>query len=205
MRKLAVFFPGIGYTADMPLLHYSRRLAASRGYEIKLLPYGGFPRGVRGDREKMAACWQLALSQAEEMLADTDLTAYDDVLFVGKSIGTVVAARLASRSPAADRIRMVLYTPMEDTFVYPFDRAIVFTGDADPWVGGADSRVPELCRRRGIPCFVIPQANHSLESGDCLEDVRVLSRIMAETARFMDGSRDDAISAEQPDNTNGEP
>jgi len=197
MRKLAVFYPGIGYTADMPLLYYSRRLAASRGYEIKLLPYGGFPQGVRGDREKMAACWQLALTQAEAMLADTDLTTYDGILFVGKSIGTVVAARFAARSPAAGRIRLVLYTPMEDTFVYPFDDAVVFTGDEDPWVGGMDSRIPELCHRRGIPCFRIPRANHSLESGDCLEDIRALSCVMEETARFMDGSRDTA-------DTNGE-
>ena len=204
MRKLAVFFPGIGYTADMPLLYYSRSLAAERGYEIKLLPYGGFPRGVRGDRDKMAACWQLALTQAEEMLADTDLTAYDDILFVGKSIGTVVAARLASRSPAAGRIRLILYTPMEDTFVYPFDDAIVFTGDADPWVGATDSRIPELCRRRDIPCVRFPEANHSLEIGDGLRDVRALSRVMEETAGFMDGSRNAVIPAQQPDNTNGE-
>ena len=168
MRKLAVFFPGIGYTVEMPLLHYSRRLAAARGYEIKLLPYGGFPRDVRGDREKMAECYRRALTQAEDMLADTDMTVYDEILFVGKSVGTIVAARLAAKSPAADRIRLVLYTPMEDTFVYAFDRAIVFTGADDPWVGGADSCIPDLCRRRGIPCLGIPRANHSLESVDCL-------------------------------------
>ena len=34
MKKLAVFFPGIGYTVDKPLMHYSRRLAANAGFEI---------------------------------------------------------------------------------------------------------------------------------------------------------------------------
>ena len=33
MKKLAVFFPGIGYTADKPLLYYSRKLAAELDYE----------------------------------------------------------------------------------------------------------------------------------------------------------------------------
>ena len=33
MSKLAVIFPGIGYTVDKPLLHYSRRIAADLGYE----------------------------------------------------------------------------------------------------------------------------------------------------------------------------
>ena len=54
-RKLAVFFPGIGYTMDRPLLHFSRRIAADLGYELRPLPYTGFPSGVRGDREKMEA------------------------------------------------------------------------------------------------------------------------------------------------------
>lgn len=33
MKKLAVFFPGIGYTVDKPLMHYSRRLAAEAGFQ----------------------------------------------------------------------------------------------------------------------------------------------------------------------------
>ena len=27
MKRLAIVFPGIGYTAEKPLLHYSRRIA----------------------------------------------------------------------------------------------------------------------------------------------------------------------------------
>ena len=184
-RRLAVFFPGIGYTNDRPLLYFSRRLAAERGYDVKLLNYGGFPTGVRGDRAKMAACCRLALSQAEAMLADTDFFACDDILFVGKSVGTIVAARLAAKSPVGDRIRLVLYTPLEDTFVYAFGPAIAFTGTADPWVGSGNA-IPRICRERGIPCSVLPDANHSLETGGCLADVRALTQIMETTARFID-------------------
>ena len=50
MRKLAVFFPGIGYTIDKPLLHYSRVLAADAGFEVKLLPNTGFLKRIKGDR-----------------------------------------------------------------------------------------------------------------------------------------------------------
>jgi len=39
MSKLAVFFPGIGYTADKSLLHYSRRIAADHGYQIRIMDY----------------------------------------------------------------------------------------------------------------------------------------------------------------------
>ena len=74
MKKLAVFFPGIGYTVDKPLMHYSRRLAADAGFEIRLLPYTGFPQKVKGDRDKMNESYLLALSQSKEMLADVDFS-----------------------------------------------------------------------------------------------------------------------------------
>ncbi len=187
MSKLAVFFPGIGYTMNRPLLHFSRRLVVELGYEIKPLPYGGFPQNVRGDRSKMEECYRLALAQAEEMLADVDLAAYDDVLFVGKSIGTIVAAQLASQSAARERIRLVLYTPLEDTFSFPLGEAIAFTGSSDPWVGGAASRIPALCEERGIPCTVIPNANHSLETDDVQGDIKTLCAVMERTGRFIRG------------------
>ena len=186
MNKLAVFFPGIGYTVDKPLLHFSRRIASDCGYEIKLLPYEGFPAKVKGDREKMVESFMIALKQSEEMLAEVDLSAYDDILFVGKSVGTIVAAKIASESTAADRIRMVLYTPLDDTFRFLKEeaKAIVFTGADDPWVGGAESHIPELCEERKIPCYVIPEANHSLESTDIQQDLENLKEIMNKTAAF---------------------
>lgn len=183
MSKLSVFFPGIGYTVDRPLLHFSRRLAAELGYEIKLLPYSGFPQQVRGDRSKMEECFRIARPQAREMLADTDLTAYEDVLFVGKSVGTIVAAQIASQSAA--QIRLVLYTPLPDTFSFPLSKAVAFTGDNDPWVGGKESRIPILCAERNIPCLVVPNANHSLETDDVQTDLEILRTVMERTRAFI--------------------
>ena len=94
MKKLAVFFPGIGYTVDKPLLHYSRKLVTDAGYEVKLLPYSGFPQKVKGDRDKMLESYRIALAQSEEMLSGIDFSDYYSVLFVGKSIGTIVAAEI---------------------------------------------------------------------------------------------------------------
>ena len=34
--KAAVFFPGIGYHCDKPLLYYSRKLAQECGYEDRM-------------------------------------------------------------------------------------------------------------------------------------------------------------------------
>ena len=184
-RKLAVFFPGIGYTMDRPLLHFSRRIAEGLGYEIKPLPYTGFPRGVRGDRQKMEACFRIALNQAGEMLSDLDWNAYNKIVFIGKSVGTIVSAALAAESPVNERIWQVLYTPLEDTFSFPIRDAIAFTGSDDPWTGGPDSRIQSICRARSIPCWVIPGGNHSLETSRWQEDLENLRIILTETEAFL--------------------
>ena len=185
MSKLAVFFPGIGYTADKPLLYYSRKLAAAHGYEVKVLSFSGFPEKAKGDEGKMAVSVQIAITQSREMLKDIDLSEYEEVLFIAKSIGTIAAAAVASESPARGKIRIILYTPLEATFRYSLDGAIVFTGGADPWVGREKSRIPALCAEAKIPCVLIPGANHSLETENVWADITNLERIMGETEDYM--------------------
>ena len=51
--KLAVIFPGIGYTADKPLLYYTSRLARKHGYQIQTVSYGTLPENIKGDSVKM--------------------------------------------------------------------------------------------------------------------------------------------------------
>ena len=59
--KLAVVFPGIGYTADKPLLYYTSRLASKQGYQIRTVSYDNLPENVKGDPEKMKQAFDLAL------------------------------------------------------------------------------------------------------------------------------------------------
>ena len=187
MNRLAVFFPGIGYTNDKPLMYYSRKLALEEGYEILPVNYTGFPEKIRGDRKRMAESISIADRQAEAILKDVRPDSYESLLFVSKSIGTVVAARLASASDVSGRIRQVLYTPLEETFSFPIRDAIVFTGDADPWTGKEESQIPRLCRERQLPCTLISGGNHSLECGDAMKDIRNLQKIIQETEAYITG------------------
>lgn len=187
MRKIAVFFPGIGYTVDKPLMYYSRKLAIANGYEVKLLPYHGFPNKIMGNQDKMIESFNLAWSQTMEMLKSEELDGYDEILFVGKSVGTVVAAKYASECKYKDRIRMILYTPLEYTFKYPFSEAVVFTGNNDPWVGLEKSRIEDICKERNIPVEVFDRANHSLETGDVNTDLEYIRDIMKKTQDYIAG------------------
>ena len=78
-KKLAVFFPGIGYTADKPLLYYSRKIAALHGYDEKIMAYTGFPPKINGDRALVEQSFHIALEQSPEMLKDVDFRAWTEV------------------------------------------------------------------------------------------------------------------------------
>lgn len=185
MKKLAVICPGIGYTEDKPLLYHSRRIAESHGYEILTIRYSGFPKKVRGDRKKMEKSYTLALEQTADALSELKTEDYDEILFIGKSIGTAVAAAVAEKLYKAAKTRFLLFTPLEQTFSFHIHDAIVFTGDNDPWVGGKDTRIPELCKEKKLPYYLIPGGNHSLETNEPMKDLIQLLGIMETAEKYI--------------------
>lgn len=180
--KIAVFFPGIGYHTDKPLLYYTKKLAQKMEYEIRDVPYGGFESGIKGSAEKMMAAFESALGQAEEILADVNWEQYEGILFVSKSVGTAVAAAYAGKRQL--KTRNVFFTPVEQSFSVMKDEGIVFTGDADPWV--RQGIVPEKCREMGYLLTVIEGGNHSLETGDALLDLKNMYRIMERVKDYLE-------------------
>ncbi|MCD7745661.1 MAG: alpha/beta hydrolase [Lachnospiraceae bacterium] len=172
--KLAVVFRGIGYHVDKPLLYHSRRVAAAHGYEIKNVPYGNFPSGVKGNQEKMNACFFSALEQCEELLKDVDFSRYEEILFLSKSIGTAIASAYARKH--ALTTRNVYFTPVKESFRFMDQPGIVFHGTEDGW---ADTEMVRIeCEKRDLTLFVIEHANHSLETDDWKQDIETLYGIM---------------------------
>lgn len=180
-KKIAVILPGIGYTCDRPLLYYGGKLAQGLGWEVRRVPYGGFPEKVRGDAEKMRRSANIALRQTEEMLGDADWKQYGQILFISKSVGTVAAAAYAHAHHLS--CRHILFTPVEATFAVPVKNAIAFHGTADPWV--ATETLNRLCREANVPLYITENANHSLETGDVPLDIRNLQTVMAQAEAFM--------------------
>lgn len=133
MSKIAVYFPGIGYHCDKPLLYYSRSIANRFGYEnSRNIQYTYKAGEIRGNDEKMNEAYETLFSQAEDELADISWAEYDDVLFVSKSIGTIIAASYAGKHGLKDA-KHILYTPLAQTFSFTPGNAISFIGTADPW------------------------------------------------------------------------
>ena len=186
MKNLAIFFPGIGYHADKPLLYYSRKLAGEAGYEQIALKYDYQAGNIRGNKEKMEAAFHALYAQAEEQLAGVDFAAYAEVVFVSKSVGTIIASAYAQKLEEAGMeatLRHILYTPLEATYTFAPKHAAAFIGTADPW-----SDVPAVIRMseaQGVPMHVYEDANHSLETSDTMRNLQILQDVMAKTREIL--------------------
>lgn len=169
MKKLACLFPGIGYTCDKPLLYYSWKMLAAGGWEVIPVTYSGTLSGLPDDQ-----VISTALQKAEEILSGVKWEEYGSVLFVSKSLGTIISGICARQHRIA--YRNILFTPVESTFRESFPDAVAFSGTADPI---ADTPlIRSLCEKAGIPLYVTEGGNHSLETGDVDADIAEMRRIM---------------------------
>ncbi len=182
--KLAVIFPGMGYTCDKPLLYYSAKIASQQGYEIKRVEYGNFPKKVKGNKEMMSAAFETARKQTKEILKDVDWESFDEILFISKSIGTEVAAHYLKKHDL--KARSISFTPLAETFLYARGEGIMFHGTKDPWVEDS-SLIIEGCEKIGQQIYLTEDGNHSLETGDIARDLANLAVIMDVVSRYIAG------------------
>ncbi len=180
--KIAVFFPGIGYHCDKPLLYYSGKLAGQYQYEVRRLSYTGLQKSRKDLNQLAPEAFEEAYAQTDAALAEVDWSQYEEILFVSKSIGTVVAAAYAKRHGI--RCRNIYYTPLAQTFSFAVQDGIVFHGTNDPWV--QTSVIESNCQAYRLPLYVIEDANHSLETaGDVKRNLHILTNVMELTEGYI--------------------
>lgn len=180
-KILAVIFPGVGYHHDKPLLYYGQKILKNMGAEIVYIYYGELPSNIMHDAEKKKEAFLLALDSAKQALKDIEFSQYENIVFVGKSIGTAVS--LALQAELGIRAVNVLYTPVEQTFRNPARSAIAFFGSNDPWIDAVDMHA--LCGQNCDAFYQYQEANHSLETGEVLTDLANMQDIMHKTFTFL--------------------
>ncbi len=185
MKKIAIYFPGIGYHCDKPLLYYSRNAACELGYEnYRNMTYTYKAKNIRGNQEKMKEAYEALFLQAESELADLIWSDYDDVLFISKSVGTIIATSYAEKY-SLKHIRHILYTPLAQTYLFAPQHALGFIGTSDSWSDTAE--IIQLSKTNHIPLIVYEGCNHSLECNDTSKDLENLKDIMQKTIDFCKG------------------
>ncbi len=183
MKNLCIIVPGMGYNTDRPLLYYSGKLAKQLGYEIIRVSFGELnltKEDVQKDGEGTVRKYMGVMAKA---LEDVDFGAYDRVVFITKSIGTIAAAAYAMEQGITTG--HIFFTPLPDTFrFFKSANGLAFSGDEDPM---ADAGViEEKCRATGIGFTLIAGGNHSLETGDVLTDAENLPGMLETIRSFLE-------------------
>ena len=180
--KIAVFFPGIGYHCDKPLLYYARKLAQECGYEkIVMLAYSCDSKNIRGDEKKMQEAFECLYAQAEKKLEEIAFDEYSEIIFISKSVGTIIASAYAEKYKI--KCHQILYTPLEQTFMFGHDDAVAFIGTADPW--SDVQAVIRMAEKQKVSVDIYERTNHSLETEDTIKNLDILKEVMEKTEKYI--------------------
>ena len=180
-KKLAILLPGIGYHRDKPLLYYACKLLRNKGYDIFSIEYKDLPAKIVGDADMMQKAVFMAYSQSVVQLDQISFSEYADIVFIGKSIGTIIAAKYAAEYKINGR--QIWYTPLEETFMFSTEDAVGFIGDADPWsdVG----KIKEIANSMNIQLYSYPDCNHSLECKSVDRNISIVREVMHITDAYL--------------------
>ena len=185
MKKLALIFPGIGYTCDKPLLYYASKLACQNGYETIGIKYNYKPKeSIRGNEEKMKSVFMEIYKDACFQLDKIGFEDYEEIIFISKSIGTVVATVYASKMNIS--CKHILLTPLKYTFDNPIESGIAYIGTNDTW-SNVDE-VIKIANSHGVQMHSFEKLNHSLEGDNIYENVEVLIEILRSMDTYMSHS-----------------
>ena len=193
MRKIAVIFPGVGYNKDRPLLYYSGKLAANAGYELIHMDFSDieWSKEQLKDKAFLEQTLKTCLERTKDTLSGKRVGAADrrsdegssDIIFISKSIGTVVATAYA-RENGIDA-RHICFSPLEMTGDYINEEGgIFFYGDNDPYAYYLD--IEKVIQDKKLKSVKIQGGNHSLETGDVLTDVKNLESIIDRVAAVIE-------------------
>ena len=188
--RLAISFPGFGYTADMPVLYYPAFLARDRGFDLLQLK----------TNYSTNAAYQQATGQEqlEWIMADARASLqaglaqgnYPQLLLIGKSLGTIAISRLIDDLAEFPRLKILWLTPvLTDPIVTRVlleheIPGLVVIGKSDPYYD--PNRIREMESKAYLKLCVYDSANHSLEiPGDMPGSIRILADFILSLDTFI--------------------
>ncbi len=167
MGKSIVFsFPG-KRGEEIPLLYFGAKHYVDKDYEKVFINHPASGNGLEEVYEN-----------AKSILNSYDFSEYEDIVFVGKSMGTVVACKL--KEELQIDASLVLFTPLKDTLPYiKADNrvALAAAGDNDRFLEW--EVLSKHCEAENVPCYIEPGVGHGMEVKDNMaKNLQVISNVI---------------------------
>lgn len=156
-KRIVVTFPG-GRGAEIPLLYYGAKYYEDMGYEKLFVSHSVL------DNPAFDNVYENAL----KILKNIDWNDYEKIVFIAKSLGTVVACKIKEllQIPAS----LILFTPLKETleFIHKENNVLlVAIGDEDMWL--SSDVLNKHCEENGIKCHVEHGVGHRMEVKNSLQ------------------------------------
>ncbi|AJD89677.1 hypothetical protein JMA_03600 [Jeotgalibacillus malaysiensis] len=182
-------FSGAGYTYEKPLFYYSTMLMLEKKIDIVQVHYS-FKEDIL--KKPMDEMIDTMMNDVNPVLSEV-LTqhAYQSVIFLGKSLGTIpIACDLMQRETFADA-KMILLTPLLkldpvlEGMLHSEHEQLLVIGDKDPHYNNEQLLT---LGRKGIHTSIISEGNHSLDAGlyDTHNSLDALTEVMTQIKYFIE-------------------
>ncbi len=109
-KGLAIFLPGAGYTCDMPVMYYPRKVLLSEQYDALTVEYSFQTRGLMYNPQEMSSSVLIDAENAVKTVLEEKT--YDKFVLVGKSLSTPIISQLLLSFPQLNNSRAVYLTPV---------------------------------------------------------------------------------------------
>lgn len=167
MGKGIVFsFPG-GRGYEIPLLYFSAKHYEDNGYEKVFI-----------NHPSPFADFDSLYENAKTILLSYDLNEYKNIVFIAKSIGTVIACKL--KEELHIQASLILFTPIPDTLPFLKNAAsiiLVAASDNDRHLESAI--LCSLCQKENITCYIEPGVGHRMEvKNNVTRNLQVINNVI---------------------------
>jgi hypothetical protein len=168
-NHVATILPGLGYTVDMPLLHFTGRALLQRGWAVDEVWW----------RPPVDSVEEWATEHAQRLLLRISEAATP--LVVAKSLGTLAIPLCVGTRVAGIWLTPLLNDPGIASAVRELDhRHLLIGGTADrAWV-------PAVAEAASAAHVSIDGANHSLEQTDVSASINTLVQVFTRISGFLD-------------------
>jgi hypothetical protein len=186
-RSLAIILPGLGYSVQAPLLHFSTGIFLNKSFDVFHVKYqynDGFYDGL--SRKELTEAIQTDAKAAIDLAIEG--RAYENFCLIGKSLGTTALSSELKRG-LFSQAKVIWLTPLlqrEDVFesmMNSENKGLCFIGENDSCY--IEERFSQLSNHPALVSRLIPNANHSLEyDSNPVGSLDLLKEIMKEIENF---------------------
>ena len=125
LHTLKVFFPGRRYSIDRSFLYFLDKYIDGDSIYLDY-DHKRYEKDELTIEEDVARAYKIA----KEKLTNIDYTKYSEIIFIAKSLGTVVAGKIREELKM-DRIRFICLTPLNETLSFLKQTDFILTSHAD--------------------------------------------------------------------------